>query len=82
MEEGLDFLSQRANKLGFRLSLEERNLILEEAKGCGGRMSKRKWERLVKGKGFEEQEVMTLSGYLAKSHDLHLGQNVLKWVSR
>ena len=81
-EEGLQFLSERANKLGFRLSLEERNLILEEAKGCGGRMSRKEWEALVTRKSLEEQEVMTLSSYLAKSHDLHLGQAALKWLSR
>ena len=77
-EEGLQFLSERASKLGFKLSLEERRLILDEVKEAGGKMSKWEWEGLVTRKTLAEQEQLTLSAYLTKSHDVHLGQTMLK----
>eukprot|EP00520_Triparma_pacifica_P020331 CAMPEP_0118638882 /NCGR_PEP_ID=MMETSP0785-20121206/3933_1 /TAXON_ID=91992 /ORGANISM="Bolidomonas pacifica, Strain CCMP 1866" /LENGTH=268 /DNA_ID=CAMNT_0006530185 /DNA_START=301 /DNA_END=1103 /DNA_ORIENTATION=- len=45
-------------------------------------MTKAEWEALVSRKALAEQEQLTLSSYLAKSHDLHLGQTILKWVTR
>lgn len=76
--EALDFLAARGNALGIPLGLGERRLILKEVASCKGRMSMQDWERLISRRSTAEAERQTLSEYLSKSHDLHLGQHLLK----
>ncbi|GMH48592.1 hypothetical protein TrLO_g3467 [Triparma laevis f. longispina] len=77
----LEFLSQRGKKLGFNLTLTERKLILKEATKDGGLTAER-WEKLVSPRSLASAEQLTLTEYLTKSHDLHLGQSMLKNTAR
>ena len=79
-------LVRRAKDLGLPpLSLSERSLIAREADALGdadGRLSESDWALLVSRRARAEQERLTISEYLAKSHDQHLGQHGLKLLSR
>eukprot|EP00521_Asterionellopsis_glacialis_P010209 CAMPEP_0195302622 /NCGR_PEP_ID=MMETSP0707-20130614/31402_1 /TAXON_ID=33640 /ORGANISM="Asterionellopsis glacialis, Strain CCMP134" /LENGTH=399 /DNA_ID=CAMNT_0040365931 /DNA_START=73 /DNA_END=1272 /DNA_ORIENTATION=- len=88
-KEALEFLAERSSNLGIPLSSSERKLILDEiakrkasTKHGDGKMTKRDWERFVSNQFFESQERLTLADYLAKSHDLHLGQHLLQWTTK
>jgi len=81
--EALDFLAARGRALGMPLSLSERQLIASEASVDGdGKMSAADWERVVSRRLRLDQERLTIAEYLTKSHDLHLGQHLLKWTAR
>jgi uncharacterized membrane protein YeiH len=84
-KEALDFLAERGRVLGIPLSLSERQMIAKEIAANnqnGGRLRKKDWEKLVSRRSLADEERLTLSDYLAKSHDVHLGQHMLKWTSR
>jgi len=80
--KALDFLAERGKALGYNLTIGERELILKESNACNGKMTKGDWERLINKQFLQHQERLTLSDYVAKSHDRHLGQQMLKWTSR
>ena len=74
-------LRSAGKKLGFDLTLTERKLILKEASKDGG-LTAAKWEKLVTPQSLASAERLTLTEYLTKSHDLHLGQTLLKNTAR
>lgn len=45
-------------------------------------MSAQDWRALVSRRSMQDMERVTLSEYLTKSHDVHLGQRLLKWTAR
>lgn len=69
------------------LSLEERRLIVNEIsasnrKDGGKLLSQKEWRKIISRRSSADEERLTLSDYLTRSHDLHLGQRVLRWTSR
>jgi len=81
-EAGLEFLAERGRHLGYHLSLQDRKLIAEELADCNGRMTEKEWKELVSKRSMVESEKMTLSDYLAKAHDQHTSQQVLKRLAQ
>lgn len=81
--DALDFLAERGRVQGMPLSLCERRVIAEAASASGSRyMTASDWQRLISTRYMADQERLTISEYLVKSHDLHLGQRVLQWIAR
>ena len=67
--------------MGFDLTLSERKLILSSA-SKDGKLTPKKWEELVTPRGRRAAERMTISEYLTKSHDAHVGQAMLLNTAR
>lgn len=84
-KEALEFLAARGRALGMPLSLSERELIIREVERLAdrnGKMFASDWERLVTRRSLVDHERLTLSEFLIKGHDLHLGQHLLKRTAR
>jgi uncharacterized membrane protein YeiH len=80
--EALDFLAERGRAVGANLSLSERKLILKHAglvnkDGSTNKLCRSDWESLVSRRAFEDREKLTLSDFLAMSHDGR-GQQLLQ----
>ena len=86
-QEALIFLAERGKAVGANLTLAERKLILKEAGliNKDGTTTKKlcrsDWERLVSSRSFADLEKLTLSDFLAKSHDGLLGQKMLQYTA-
>jgi uncharacterized membrane protein YeiH len=80
--EALDFLAERGRAVGANLTLKERKLILKDVglvnkDGSTNKLGRSEWESLVSRRAFEDREKLTLSDFLAKSHDGR-GQQLLQ----
>jgi uncharacterized membrane protein YeiH len=85
-EEALLFLAERGRAVGATLSVAERRLILKEAglinkDGTTNKLGRSDWESLVSRRNFADLEKLTLSDFLAKSHNDLLGQKVLQYTA-
>jgi len=82
--EALAFLAERSRALRTPLTLAERKLIVAEIGLATGdaKLRQSEWERLVSRRSFEERERLTLSDFLAKSHDGFIGQKMLQRTAR
>ena len=77
----MDFLRSRSRSAGLRLSRGELESILGLA-SKDGRLAATEWESLVSRKALEASERVTFSEYLAKSHDHHIGQQLLRRTAK
>lgn len=85
-QEALVFLAERGRAVGANLTLAERKLILKEAglinkDGTTNQLRRSDWETLVSSRSFADLEKLTLSDFLAKSHDGMLGQKMLQYTA-
>ena len=80
-QKALDFLAARGKALGVPLSLEERAFIIKQAGNCGGKLNADDWQQLIRTRQNADVERLTLSEFLSKSYDLHLGQLLLKYTA-
>ena len=77
----MDFLRSRSRSAGLRLSRGELESILGLA-SKDGRLAATEWDSLVSRKALEASERVTFSEYLAKSHDHHIGQQLLRRTAK
>ncbi|EOD24077.1 hypothetical protein EMIHUDRAFT_207163 [Emiliania huxleyi CCMP1516] len=82
-EKALNFLAERGSSLGIRLSLRERQLIIEAADTDGdGKMSNEEWDRLVSRHAMASNERLTLAQFILRSIDQQHGQQLLRVTAR
>ena len=77
----VDFLRERSADAGLRLSRGEIEHIVSQA-STEGTLAASEWEALVSRQARARTERVTLEGYLAQSHDLHLGQALLRRTAK
>jgi uncharacterized membrane protein YeiH len=85
-EEALLFLAERGRAVGATLTLAERKLILKEVglvnkDGTTNKLCRSDWEALVSRRSFADMEKLTLSDFLAMSHNDLFGQKLLQYTA-
>lgn len=78
----IEFLRCRSAAVGLRLSHSELASIVAEAAPRDGRLAADAWRASVGRRGLLESERLTLSEYLNRSHDVHVGQHLLRRTAK
>lgn len=78
----IEFLRSRARGVGLRPSRSQLAAIVDEVGSRDGRLAAEDWAKAVASRGSRESERLTLTEYLGRAHDLHLGQHLLRRTAK